>query len=482
MTTLACALPQCAGEIEDGYCKVCGVAPAPGAILGSAGRDATGRSDHARGTVPSEPSGGPASGAMPSRQAAASRRGHLGAGLVDIPTIPANDPTGAIMPDPQVPEGRRFCSNCEQPVGRGGAQVRGRTEGFCKNCGTRFSFRPRLRPGELVAGQYEMLGCLAHGGLGWVYLARDRNVSDRWVVLKGLLNSGDSDAQAAAVAERRFLAQVEHPSIVRIYNFVEHPDSETGDPTGYIVMEYVGGQSLRQILLDRRKAQQSLPVAHALAYAIEVLPALGYLHRLGIVYCDFKPDNEIQVEEQLKLIDLGGVRRIDDDDSPIYGTVGYQAPEIAAAGPSPSADLYSVGRALAVLTFEFSGYTGTYQHCLPEPGRVPVLAEQESFDRLLRRATDADPLRRFASAADMAEQMTGVLREILAASDGVPRPAFSNRFTPELRAIGADAAVGTARAAGTPDSAEIVAKLAGASRGRERPGGRIPGNADHPRT
>ena len=225
---------------------------------------------------------------------------------------------------------------CGQPVGRSrpdAPDISGRADGFCRNCGALFSFEPRLEAGELVAGQYEVLGCLAHGGLGWIYLARDRNVSDRWVVLKGLLNSGDADAQAAAVAERRFLAEVEHPSIVRIYNFVQHQDRRTGEPAGYIVMEYVGGQSLRQIVLERRRSRASLPVAHALAYAIEVLPALGYLHRRGLVYCDFKPDNVIQVEEHLKLIDLGGVRRADDDDSPVWGTVGYQAPEIALAGP-----------------------------------------------------------------------------------------------------------------------------------------------------
>jgi serine/threonine-protein kinase PknG len=458
MTVLACAQPECAGAIEDGYCNVCGVAPAPGAVRRSAGQDAAARIDENDGTASSGLSGRASGGTMPSRQTADSRRGQLGAGLVDIPPIRASDPAGAVMADPQVPESRRFCGNCGQPVGRGSAETPGRSEGFCKNCGARFSFQPRLRPGELVAGQYEVLGCLAHGGLGWIYLARDRNVSDRWVVLKGLLNSGDSDAQAAAVAERRFLAEVEHPSIVRIYNFVQHPDSQTGDPTGYIVMEYVGGQSLRQIVLERRKAHESLPVAHALAYAIEVLPALGYLHRLGLVYCDFKPDNVIQVEEQLKLIDLGGVRRIDDDDSPIYGTAGYQAPEIATAGPSPSSDLYTVGRALAVLTFEFSGYTGAYQHRLPEPEAVPVLAEQESFYRLLRRATDADPRRRFTVAADMAEQMTGVLREVLSAGDGTPRPSFSARFTPELRAIGASAAADAAGAS-APGSDEIVAGL-----------------------
>ena len=364
-----------------------------------------------------------------------SSRGALGAGLVEVPPVPARDPATAILADPRVPESRRFCGNCGERVGQSVNGRAGLTEGFCRQCGTRFSFSPKLAPGELVAGQYEVLGCLAHGGLGWVYLARDHNVSDRWVVLKGLLNTGDADAMAAAVAERQFLAQVEHPNIVRIYNFVEHASASDGESAGYIVMEYVGGKSLKEIRLDARQAGGAVPLAHALAYAIEILPALGYLHDRGLVYCDFKPDNVIQTEEQLKLIDMGGVRPIDGDE-PIYGTVGYQAPEIEADGPSPSSDLYTVGRALAVLTFEFAGYQGEYKYRLPDA--VPLLAEQESFARLLRRATDPEPDRRFQSAAEMAEQTTGVLREVLSVADGQPRPAFSRLFSPELRAIGAE--------------------------------------------
>ena len=61
-----------------------------------------------------------------------------------------------------------------------------------------------------------------------------------------------------------------------------------------------------------------MPVAQAIAYAVEVLPALGYLHGRGLVYCDFKPDNVIQTEEQLKLIDMGAVRRIDDDEPDLW--------------------------------------------------------------------------------------------------------------------------------------------------------------------
>ena len=430
--TVRCTQPGCDGTIQDGYCDTCGLAaPASSSAAsgpsGSAGSALSASSSGSSGSTRSRARG---------RGTSRSARGRLGAGLVDIPSVPYRDPASAVLADPQVPEAKRYCSSCDQPVGRGRDGHPGLAEGFCRNCGTRFSFSPKLAPGELVAGQYEVLGCLAHGGLGWIYPAKDHNVSDRWVVLKGLLDTGDADAMAAAVAERQFLAEVEHPNIVRIYNFVQHADRRTAEMAGYIVMEYVGGKSLKQILVDARQAGGSVPVAHALAYAIEVLPALGYLHDRGLVYCDFKPDNVIQTEEQLKLIDLGGVRRIDSDEA-IYGTVGYQAPEIEADGPSPSSDLYTVGRALAVLTFEFRGFQGTYKNSLPDG--VPLLGEQESFARLLRRATHRDPDRRFGSAGEMAEQLTGVLREVLAVADGVPRPAFSTVFSPEVQAIGTHA-------------------------------------------
>jgi serine/threonine-protein kinase PknG len=383
---------------------------------------------------------------------------------VDIPPVPARDPASAIMTNPVVPESKRYCGTCDRPVGRGRDGQPGLTEGYCANCGSRYSFTPKLQAGEMVAGQYEVLGCLAHGGLGWIYLAMDHNLGKRWVVLKGLLNAGDAAAQEAAVAERRFLAEVEHPAIVGVYNFVQHADRRTGESAGYIVMEYIGGQSLRQILLERRRTTgQSMPLPVALAYAIEVLPALGYLHSRGLVYCDFKPDNVIQTEELLKLIDMGGVRRLDDDEGAIYGTIGYQAPEIATLGPSAVSDIYTVGRALAVLTFEFARYQSEFEHSLPDPAGVPVLAQNESFYRALLRSTNPDPDQRFASAGEMAEALTGVLREVLAVADQQPRPAFSAEFSPELQAIGVAATVldtdGGAGAHAPPPAAQVVAGL-----------------------
>ncbi|HEY2203413.1 MAG TPA: tetratricopeptide repeat protein [Pseudonocardia sp.] len=385
-------------------------------------------------------------------------RGHLGAGLVDVPPVPVTDPTSALLTDPRVPEDRRFCVRCGGPVGRGDGDRPGPVDGVCPGDGTPFSFRPAVEPGELVAGQYEVRGCLAHGGLGWIYLAVDHNVSDRWVVLKGLLNAGDTTAVAAAVAERRFLAEVDHPNIVKIHNFVQHAGAD-GVQVGYIVMEYVGGCSLARVLADRGRATgrgEALPVAQAIAYAIDGLAALGYLHSRGLIYCDFKPENVIQYDRQLKLIDLGAVIRMDDRRSAVYGTVGYQAPEAGSTGPSPCSDVHTVGRSLAELAL---GLTPTRSgRPEPLPTEHPVLDRHESFHRALLRATDPDPLRRFSCAEEMIEQLDGVLREVLAVEDGLARPATSARFGPPRAHVAAEL-LDTPEAIGRPAPARIAAAL-----------------------
>ena len=407
------------GHILDGYCDVCGTAAeseseepaAEGSPIGATCSTASNRlSATVMGSARARQTGTKATrrvGSSSQRMRAA----RLGAGLTVIPPVPAIDAANAVMKDPVVPEDKRFCSNCGTKVGRSQGDRPGRTNGFCPKCRQAFSFDPKLKAGDLVAGQYDVAGCLAHGGLGWIYLARDRNVSDRWVVLKGLLNTGDPDALAAAIAEQRFLAQVEHPRIVEIYNFVMH------EGAGYIVMEYVGGTSLKALLKQRMRKTgryDPLPVDQALAYILEILPAFQYLHDLGLAYCDFKPDNVIQVGDDLKLIDLGGVRRMDDDDSAIFGTLGYQAPEVAEQGVSVASDIYTIGRSLVVLTTEFRGYQTTYVDSLPPVEETPVFARYDSFYRLLLKACAKSPDDRFASADELRVQMLGVLREVVA--------------------------------------------------------------------
>ncbi|MCW2882893.1 MAG: serine/threonine protein kinase [Sphaerisporangium sp.] len=493
-----CTQPGCAGTVVDGYCDTCGMAPQPEAApsggpgspwpqsaaspgSGAPGRPGTAWPSMAPGSPPQPP---PASGrpgvawpsgvAAPSgsmtrpsigvpgtavtgssgtastgftsasrRSSTRSRRGMLGMGLVEVPPVPYRDPSAVVLVDPVVPEDRRFCGNsdCGKPVGRQRDGRPGRPEGFCPHCGQRFSFTPKLREDDLVAGQYEVKGCLAHGGLGWIYLAADRNLDGRWVVMKGLLDTGDLEALAAAEAERRYLTAMDHPNIVKIFNFVSHPDPGTGTMVGYIVMEYVGGEPLQDLLRKRLREtgnSQALPLSQVIAYGLEILRAFGYLHDRGMLYCDLKPANVIQVEEQLKLIDLGAVRRVDDPDSAIYGTVGYQAPEIASRGPSVASDLYTVGRTLAVLSHPFSPASGGAAAPLPDMG-----PRHESYQRFLQRATDSDPGRRFQSAAEMSDQLVGVLRETRAAEDGVPNPAQSGVFGPERAAVGTELAPAT---------------------------------------
>ena len=474
-----CQRPACEGAYEDMgggelYCDTCGLAPvvsptgmvsSPPTGIAGGGRGGSRGSNSSSQRSSSRASSRSSSRSSTSRRSVSGRlsrslsgsatarsvsvrssgsstgssgRGRLGAGLVLVPDVPRPDPRTAVMENPEVPERKRFCSrsDCGAPVGRARGERPGRTEGFCTKCGHPYSFVPKLRGGDIVHGQYEVAGCLAHGGLGWVYLAVDRAVSDRWVVLKGLLDTGDQDAMAAAISERRFLAEIEHSNIVRIYNFVEHLDQRTGSLDGYIVMEYVGGKALKEIANERRTPagkRDPLPVEQACAYGIEALEALGHLHSRNLLYCDFKVDNAIQTEDQLKLIDMGAVRRMDDEESAIYGTVGYQAPEVAEVGPSVASDLYTVARTLAVLTFDFQGYTNVFVDSLPDPDNIEVFRRYESFYRLLVRATDPDPARRFASATEMAEQLTGVLREVVALQTGRPRPALSTLFGTELR-------------------------------------------------
>ena len=438
----ACQRLGCGGTItEDGYCDACGLAPAGAsqrvsAVQGpaeAAALPAVSASTGSRGTSTIRRIPGPdgTTGRSTGTAGSGGSRGNLGAGLVEMPTVAHRDPASAVLANPEVPERKRFCGRCDHPVGRARGARPARSEGFCPHCGGPYSFTPKLWPGDLVGGQYQVAGCLAHGGLGWIYLAQNKNVEDTWVVLKGLLDSGDESAMLAAAAEKRFLAEVTHPNIVRIYNFVEH------DGAGYIVMEYVGGESLRDLRVRHREETGSpLPVAQAIAYILEILPALGYLHRRGLLFCDFKPDNVIQTEEQLTLIDLGGVRRMDDQHSDLYGTIGYQAPEVPELGASIPSDLYTVARTLAILSVEFAGFQDEkrYSTKLPPLQDVAVFQRHESFHRFLQKATAADPNARFQSAADMAQQLVGVLRQVVASEGGSPPPALSTLFSTELGA------------------------------------------------
>jgi serine/threonine-protein kinase PknG len=411
----ACPQPSCSGTIEDGYCDRCGMAPtiAPPAVAhaaqpGHSARTTPGSSRTGSGRVPSTRS----SRSTRSTRSGSQRTGRtgprvLGSRPLARPALAPIDPLATLVSG-IVPDHRRLCSKdgC-------GSKLK-RDDGFCPTCGQEYSFTPTLVPGAIVADKYEIKGTIAFGGLGWIYLALD-TVLNRWVTMKGLLNSRDPSLLEVAVQEREYLAAVKHPNIVAIYDFLTHGRE------GYIVMEYVNGKTLMNL---RKEAGGPLPVAEACSYIAEILPSFGYLDEMGLVYCDFKPDNVMVEEETVKLIDLGAVRRADDPDASVYSTKGYAPPDSEQL--SPMFDLYTVGRALAVLVADFD-YRGKYIDSLPPASEVPVFEQHKGLHRFLLKATRAKPEERFQSAAEMAEQLVGVLRTIVGPSVDLG-PAESSLF------------------------------------------------------
>lgn len=496
MSSILCTHAGCGGSIgADGACEDCGRAPKGSSLLAQVSTENAGVPiSHPSGATSSFPSSRSEASSYPSARAAtmafpsstsgtvgsakkpsagtgrtaradsrrlgsrssraskgsSSRRRSLGGGLVSLPAIASQDPAKLVMAHAEVPASKRRCPHCDHKVNR--------LSGFCPHCGKEYNFLPSLSAGDVVAGKFEIKGPIAFGGLGWIYLGWDSQLS-RWVVLKGLLNAKDEAAAAAAVTERRFLAAVKHPKIVGIHDFIQHGTES------FIVMEFIGGSTIdslrrandivdayaagsdpasRAPLFSAKKRSEidddsglyeldtvrrgTLPIAEACAYILGILPAFGYLHEQGIVYCDFKPENFMIEADDLKLIDMGGARRIGDPDGDIFGTRGFMAPE-ASEDPIAVSDLYSIGRSLAALTMDFKHQTD-FEHSLPSPSSQPLLAQFESFQRFLLRATHPDPDERFQSAAEMAEQLHGVLREIASLS-GPAQPFDSKSFGPD---------------------------------------------------
>ncbi|MGA4837747.1 tetratricopeptide repeat protein [Streptomyces sp. G45] len=357
-------------------------------------------------------------------------------GLLVLPHLPSPEPAEAADTTARPPTGGRRCGadNCPGTIGVSYDGGPAPDHGFCPECGREYSFRPKLRPGDQVAGHYRVLGYLAVGGHGWVYLAEDTRVPGLHVVLKGLINTGDAVARRAAVEERRSLTTLHHRDIVRIVTYVQHQAPGDTEPTGYIVMEYVGGRSLAWIRfapeedLARLFGPGGFEFGHVITYGCKILGALEYLHDQGLLYCDMKPENVIHYGREIKVIDLGAIRRTDDRASGLVYTLGYAPPkkERDERGLDVDSDLYTVGRTLKVLA---------------ERASPPAGLAARSFDALVRRATHPEPAARFRSAAEMSRQLWEVLREHQALSGHEPYPERSTRFEPTAALFGA--ALGT---------------------------------------
>ncbi|GAA2467502.1 Stk1 family PASTA domain-containing Ser/Thr kinase [Streptomyces macrosporus] len=275
-----------------------------------------------------------------------------------------------------------------------------------------------------LGGRYELGSVLGRGGMAEVYLAHDTRLG-RTVAVKTLRVdlARDPTFQARFRREAQSAASLNHPAIVAVYDTGE--DYVDGVSIPYIVMEYVDGSTLRELLHSGRKL---LP-ERSLEMCVGILQALEYSHRNGIVHRDIKPANVMLTRSgQVKVMDFGIARAMGDSGmtmtqtAAVIGTAQYLSPE-QAKGETVDArsDLYSTGCLLYELLTVRPPFVGdspvavAYQHVREEP-QPPSVFDPEitpEMDAIVLKALVKDPDYRYQSADEMRA-------DIEAALDGQP--------------------------------------------------------------
>ncbi|MFQ4150509.1 Stk1 family PASTA domain-containing Ser/Thr kinase [Arthrobacter sp. LAPM80] len=300
---------------------------------------------------------------------------------------------------------------------------------------------------RVLNDRYEIGELLGRGGMADVYKAQDILLG-RAVAIKMLRSdvARDSHLQARFRREAQAVAGLNHPSIVAVYDTGEHTTSENrrdGTHLPYIVMEYVHGKTLRELIRSK-----SITTDQAIDYTMGVLSALDYSHRAGIVHRDIKPANVMVTQDddgvlgQVKVMDFGIARTISDSAATmtqtqtVMGTAQYLSPE-QARGESVDArsDLYSAACLLYEMLAGRPPFTGdspvsvAYQHVRELPP-VPSKFNSElspALDALLMRALQKDRQHRFQDASSFR-------RALRAAGTGImptPGPGAPHAPVPE---------------------------------------------------
>ena len=245
---------------------------------------------------------------------------------------------------------------------------------------------------------HEIESFIAKGGMGAVYLARQKSL-DRPVAIKILpVEFGDdADYRISFETEAKAMAKLNHSNLVGIYDF--------GDMNGmlYIIMEYVPGRSLHDTAHGQRVDQ--LEAARLIA---DMSDGLAHAHSAGMLHRDIKPANVlIDDEVRPKIVDFGLARPMGDSqtDGVVFGTPGYTAPEVLNDPYSVDqrSDIFSMG----VMLYEL--LTGK----LPGDPFIPASKDSESdrrFDAIVAKAIHPNPDKRYSSAGDLGEDLHNLIK------------------------------------------------------------------------
>ena len=216
----------------------------------------------------------------------------------------------------------------------------------------------------VLNGRYQLIERIGSGGMSIVYKAQDRALG-RIVAIKMLHEGMTSDEGFLRrfQQEAHSAANLTHPNVVTVHDIGNDRNRH------YIVMEYVNGRTLKQIIRSHSKNGRFMSIDRVLNLTIQLCAGLGYAHRANLAHCDVKPQNIlITRDDRVKIADFGIARAISEasqqyQDSQVWGTPQYFSPEQAAGSPAtPASDVYAIG----VILFEMLS------------GRLPFIAESQT--------------------------------------------------------------------------------------------------------
>ena len=269
--------------------------------------------------------------------------------------------------------------------------------------------------GEIIDNRYELISLIAAGGMASIYKANDRRL-DRFVAVKIMHPhlANDEEFVNRFIREAKAIAALSHPNIVSIQ---DQGWNEGGAPAVFIVMEYIDGFTLRDLLLEKGR----LTPKELLHYVIPVVSALAQAHTLGINHRDLKPENIlISKDGRVKIADFGLARggllgsTMTVDSSVVLGSVSYLSPEQVERGISDArSDIYSFG----VMCFELltgqKPYDGdtpiqiAFKHVnerIPAPSTL-VDGIPQALDAVIFKATSPNPDQRQRNGSELLEEL-----------------------------------------------------------------------------
>lgn len=285
---------------------------------------------------------------------------------------------------------------------------------------------------EVLNGRYELLSRAGSGGMAIVYKARDLSLG-RFVAVKVLQESlvGDEAFLKRFEQEAHAAANLTHPNIVTVH------DIGRDNNRYYIVMEFVEGRTLKDVVRQQSQRGEPMAIHRALDLTIQICSGIGYAHRAGLIHCDVKPQNVLVTrDERVKVADFGIARAMTQASRPaeevVWGTPHYFAPEQAAGQPAtPASDVYAIG----VILFElltgrlpFAAETPTalaLKHLREPPPRVSDLNPRipAHLDNIVAKVLAKEPAGRYRTAGQLGRILSSYRQD--SRQDTAGRPAVT---------------------------------------------------------